>query len=324
MSFRPPTMSEDFSVDLVVKYNRDLTDQINNLIEPGDEQIKQILANICHNMVRFAGYQGLNNPLETMKLGVWSSFFTPIKTLMNVPHPQRNFVTARMVLYLGSLIHQTFDDQVYPHKNKAKGEDNALSNFCINLDDALLKPLKNIWKDSKNSEDFKWAFAGDDIVLEPCHTVISAHELEVALALSPSERSRLSEKHGERFYYQEDAMAEPKLFKDPMPRWDCGQYNADLLWTSDGSDGPIRLEFWYDKSEDHDTVWDKHIPLFRRSKQFCLDARQICEDELGKQVRIQLNEIMKQHKVPREPMDLFHVQKAFVVRAAGTCQGGHR
>ena len=42
------------------------------------------------------------------------------------------------------------------------------------------------------------------------------------------------------------------------------------------------------------------MPIFRRSLQFCLDARQISESKLGKQRHVLVNQVLQRHNVPRE------------------------
>ncbi|KAM0502282.1 hypothetical protein ACHAP8_003820 [Fusarium lateritium] len=297
-------MSEDFSAEDVIKYNKDLTYRIKNLIEPDDEQIKQIMANLCHNMVRFGDCQDLSNPPETMKPDVWSSFLRPIKALMKVSHPQRNFITARMALYLGFQFHQAHDEKLYHTAKEA--EEITLSNFCIELDDALLEPLKNIWKASSNlSEDFNWVFVDDRIHLAHDEIVMNESNLKIAQALSPSERTQISKQDGTKFHYHKEAFdinkANPTLFEGLIPRWDCGEEDTDgFFWTARSSDGPIRLEITCEiRAFGTDNI-EKTIPMFRRSRQFCLDARQISEGEARKQAHIILDEIAIYYKLPRE------------------------
>ena len=38
-----------------------------------------------------------------------------------------------------------------------------LGNLCIKLDDALLHPLREMWKASDNTEEFDWVFVDDKL-----------------------------------------------------------------------------------------------------------------------------------------------------------------
>jgi hypothetical protein len=300
----PSIGSPSHPAEVAFDNNLELTNHINDLASSkhGDVEIKEIIARLCHNMVQFSDYCRELTYNEITKINAWSTFLCPIEALMKLSHPHINFITARMVLYLGGQIPQGLDEKTYSSVNEELGTE-ALCRFCIELDDALLEPLQSMWKASKNSEDFKWAFVDDRIHLEPGDLVMDDDDLKIAQALSPSERARLSKEDGTKFYYvtPSDVKAEPTLFDDLIPRWDCGQEDTDgFLWTSEGSDGPIRSEIPYTiRGEDGDE-FDKRIPLFRRSRQFCLDARQIAEGKLGKQVRILLDGILKHHRVPRE------------------------
>ncbi|GKU05321.1 hypothetical protein FLAG1_04067 [Fusarium langsethiae] len=220
---------------------------------------------------------------------------------MKLSHPQRNFIAARMALYLGFQIQQTQDEKKYFTRKRAKEDTKPLCNLCIELDDTLLESLRNIWKVRTNFEDFSWVFVDGRIHSALDDTVMDDSDLKIAQALSPSERTRVSKENGTEFYYYMEPFdvnkVKPTLFEGPTPRWDCGQEDTDsFVWTSKSSDGPIRLEIPYNV----ENITMGHIPMFRRSKQFCLDARQISEAELGKQVRIVLDEIVKYYNVPRE------------------------
>ncbi|CEI41062.1 hypothetical protein FVEN_g1398 [Fusarium venenatum] len=294
--------------DMVVRYNGWLTNEINNLVESNnlahqDQQIKQIMAKLCHNMVRFNDYHLIFNAAEGLKFDIWSNFLTTTKTLMKLPHPQRDFITARMLLYLGFQFHQAHDEKLY--RTAKEAEETALSNFCIELDDALLEPLRNTWKSSNNYEDFKWVFVDDRIHLAHDEIVMNESDLKIAQALSPSERTQISKQDGTKFHYYKEAFdinkANPTLFEGLMPRWDCGEENTDgFFWTTRSSDGPIRLEITYEIETFGRENNEKTISMFRRSRQFCLDARQISEGKTRKQAHIILDEIAIHYKLPRE------------------------
>ncbi|CAF3628223.1 unnamed protein product [Fusarium graminearum] len=261
-------------------------------------------------MVQFTDFMRVCTK-EEMELYIWKSFLRPIKALMRLPHPQGNFVAARMVLYLTYQIHQTLNEMEYVHKDDAAKDTKPLCKLCIELDETLLKALKSIWKASTDfEEDFNWVFVDDRIHLVPGDVVMDDNDLKIAQALSPSERTRVSKEHGTKFYYYSEPSdinkVKPTRFKGPTPRWDCGQEDNDsFTWATKSSDGPIRLEISYDvriprAGYDGLSPPDSSIPMFRRSKQFCLDARQLSEAERLKQVRIVLDKIVRHYKVPRE------------------------
>lgn len=295
-------------VDIALTSNKEVKVQINNLTrtEHGDEQIREVIVTLCLNMVRLNNYQGAFMISESMMIDFWMDCISTIEALMNLPHPHSSFITARMLLYLGSQIHQSVGKAtVYSSAEKAETGTADLCKLCIKLDDALLEPLKEIWKTSKDSEDFKWIFVDDRLHGKPFETIISDSDLKVAQALSPLERARLSKEDGAKFYYRKatDNEEDRLLYKDPMPRWDCGQEDTDnFVWTTEGSDGPIRLEIPYaiGREDDDSLHVEKSIPMFRRSKQFCLDARQIFEAKQSKQVRHILDQVYQRHKVPPE------------------------
>ncbi|KAF5237520.1 hypothetical protein FAUST_5985 [Fusarium austroamericanum] len=296
-----------------LEYNRELTEHINNLAESGavsEDEIKQVIARLCQNMVQFTDFMRVCTN-EEMELYIWKSFLRPIKALMRLPHPQGNFVAARMVLYLAYQIHQTLNEMEYVHKDDAAKDTKPLCKLCIELDETLLKALKNIWKASTDfEEDFNWVFVDDRIHLAPGDVVMDDNDLKIAQALSPSERTRVSKEHGTKFYYYSEPSdinkVKPTRFKGPTPRWDCGQEDNDsFTWATKSSDGQIRLEISYDvriprAGYDGLSPPDSSIPMFCRSKQFCLDARQLSEAERLKQVRIVLDKIVRHYKVPRE------------------------
>ncbi|RGP66914.1 hypothetical protein FSPOR_6296 [Fusarium sporotrichioides] len=168
--------NESSSRAAALKYNIELTDHINNLVDSGDEQIKQVIARLCHNMLQFSEFVRLWD-YQNIAFHVWLSFLPPIKALMKLSHPQRNFIAARMVLYLGFQIHRTFDETTYFDRNE---DSKRLCNLCIELDDTLLEPLKNIWKVSNNLEDFNWAFVDDRIHSARNDTVMEDSDLKIA------------------------------------------------------------------------------------------------------------------------------------------------
>ncbi|KAJ4135038.1 hypothetical protein NW768_004649 [Fusarium equiseti] len=255
-----------------------------------------------------------NNMLRTsdcLELRLWESFLKPIKALMKLPHPHCYFIAARMVLFLGYFLYSQCHSVTKAFYTSAAEEEYVipLGNLCIKLDDALLEPLREIWKASDNLEHFDWVFVDDKIPFTKYKYALddldNAADLAIAQALSPSDRSLFSNEYGKKFYYRpsSEKKGSATLYEDPMPRWDCGQEDVDQFdWTSIGSDGPIRLEISYvmKKEDDDDYEVHKSIPIFRRSMQFCLDARQISEAKLGRQNHILLDEILQQHNVPRE------------------------
>ncbi|RFN50391.1 hypothetical protein FIE12Z_5363 [Fusarium flagelliforme] len=200
------------------------------------------------------------------------------------------------------------DTQVFYTSTAEEEQIIPLRNICTKLDNALLEPLKEMWKASDNLEDFDWVFVDDKLPFSKYKFALddldNAADLAIAQALSPSERSLLSNEYGKKFYYRPSSDKKgASLYEGSMPRWDCGEEDIDQSdWTSIGSDGPIRLKISYVMKKEYDDTFEvcKSMPIFRRSMQFCLDARQISEAKLGKQRHILLNEILRRNNVPRE------------------------
>ncbi|KAF0640073.1 hypothetical protein FPSE5266_05066 [Fusarium pseudograminearum] len=237
-----------------LEYNSELEEHIDSLTESGavsEDEIKRVIARLCQNMVQFTDFMRLRTN-EEMELYVWKSFLRPIKALMKLPHPQGNFVAARMVLYLAYQIHQTLDEKEYLRQADAEKATMPLCQLCIKLDETLLKALRNIWKASTDfEEDFNWVFVDDRIHLAPGEVAMDDNDLKIAQALSPSERTRVSKENGVEYAYYSDPFgvnkANPTPYKGPIPRWDCGQEDTDsFIWSTKSSDGPIRLEISYD------------------------------------------------------------------------------
>lgn len=271
------------------------------------------MASIFQNMIRMNDYY---------QLWLWKSFLQPITALMKLPHPHCNFIAARMMLFLGYFLHNQFDKKVFYSRAQEEEHSIPLGNFCIQLDDALLEPLREMWKASNGLEEFDWVFVDDKLPFSKYKYALddldNTADLAIAQALSPSDRSLYSNEYGRKFYHRpsdgkgaalyEDPIRPSDgkgavLHEDPMPRWDCGEEDIDQVdWTSIGSDGPIRLKISYDMRREIDAEFEVHksFPIFRRSMQFCLDARQILEAKLGKQSHILLNNILQRHNVPRE------------------------
>jgi len=78
-----------------------------------------------------------------------------------------------MMLYLGYFLHSQFNKQVFYTMAAEEEQSIPLYDICIQLDDALLEPLKEIWKASENLEDFDWVFVDDKLPFSKykCHRV---------------------------------------------------------------------------------------------------------------------------------------------------------
>ena len=265
-----------------------------------DKEIQDMMASIFNNMIR------INDCCHDFRL--WKSFLQPITALMELPHPHRNFIAARMVLFLGYFLHNRFDQNVFYSIPEAEQHSIHLGRFCTKLDDALLEPLKEMWKASDGLEEFDWVFVDDKLPFSKYKYALddldNTANLAIAQALSPSDRSLYSKEHGKKFYYLKPSDNKgATLYEDPMPRWDCGQQDTDqFVWTSIGSYGPVWLKISSIREEDDPFRYELHreIRIFSRSLQFCLDARQISEAKLGKQRHGLLNKVLQRHNVPRE------------------------
>jgi hypothetical protein len=163
--------------------------------------------------------------------------------------------------------------------------------------------LRTIWIRSGQTESFDWVFTEHRI-----DRPIRYFEAEIAVFLSLEGYKRRfgRRQKGQRFYYSEPVDNENwKLYTGPKPRWDCEEgtgLDPDWHWKLEGKAEPIMGAFEYDiqpLDERNDLITD-WVYVFRRSWQFCFDAQQIAEANLGNQRQELLNKILLHHHIPRE------------------------
>ncbi|KAF5711080.1 hypothetical protein FMUND_9230 [Fusarium mundagurra] len=240
----------------------------------------------------------------------WRSFFKPIQALRQLPSCGE-FVAARLLLSTGhaflrepglSLI---FEEETVIEKAK------PLHEFIADLDDKLLEPLKKMWELSQCRERFDWVFTDLDI---------NDDEMTEALALSPQELEGLDGIQGIEYYYRDSGDSGDSsesegytLYTGPIPRWDCGEQDwDDFEWKRKGSDGPIRgwLEYRILEDDAPDENFMHSFHIFRRSHQFCLDARQKSEAFNGRQQHQTFDEVARRRGLPPEMRNriLSHVE----------------
>ncbi|KAF9773254.1 hypothetical protein IL306_008977 [Fusarium sp. DS 682] len=277
----------------VLNENQDIIELINELIAKKQQQDKaqkrQILEKIYRNIDLFASnIKDLPTPApEPVIVDTWRSLLNTIRAFMRFP--SGDFPAARMCLYFGS---ELITEESAP-----------LYELCTEADDVLLEALRRVWKRGGQTEFFNWVFKEYQI-----HKPIMYSDIEVATALSPEELAMFPRQKGTEIFVADE------LFTGPFPRWDLGDEMEGRFCTCEGSDGPIREEIQYmvytehnnddsddsDDDEDDDGIRYHHIQVFRRSRQFCFDAQQIAEANLGNQRFDLLNKIVIRHGVPRE------------------------
>ncbi|KAF5592103.1 hypothetical protein FPCIR_5794 [Fusarium pseudocircinatum] len=177
-------------------------------------------------------------------------------------------------------------------RNDLARETRPLYEFITDLDDILLEPLKEIWVLSANRERFDWVYTDFD----------SPSFRATVGALSPQEQKDLGGIRPKEHWYNDPTESkEWFLYTGKMPRWDCGErdyYDCDWEW--EGSDGPISLWLEYSILTDNDPERSTGhgIDVFRRSRKFCLDARQKSEAHIGRQQHLAFHEVTRRRLPP--------------------------
>lgn len=130
----------------------------------------------------------------------------------------------------------------------------------------------------------------------------------MCLSLDEYKRRFKWTRRGERYYYSELTLegdrqiyAKSKLYTGPKPRWDLEEgtgLNPEWKWRVERNARPIAGDVKYTFQPLATKYWDCYV--FRRSWQFCLDAQQIAEANLGTQRQEHLNDIWLRHRIPRE------------------------
>ncbi|KAG5758197.1 hypothetical protein H9Q72_013670 [Fusarium xylarioides] len=259
--------------------------------------LQRILDRIYRNIARYGDvFPRYMQCDEAYFYDVWRGLLNTIKAILKLPRPGTDFVVARMF--------DTTDDDDMPKVDENLAD---LYELCTEADDVLLGALRKIWICSGQTESFGWVFTEHRI-----DRPISQLDAEIAVCLSlEGYKRRFSEKQqGERYYYSEpDDKENLKLYTGPKPRWypeEGTGLDPNLIWRRmKGKANPItaaisyEIDFVGDGQDGRDDILD-WVCVFRRSWQFCLDAQQIAEGNLGDQRRELLNTILSRHHIPRE------------------------
>ena len=268
-----------------------------------DAEIKNVLIKIQASLNRIGSDRG--NPLTPNEviLEAWRSFFGPIQRLLKLPSGA--FYAARKLLYMASAFIDGKGLDRKLHVTRSQACITSLFEFCLELDEALLASLREVWISSNRREMFNWVLTGYQmktwIGSESPDQV--THRIQLAQALSVDELIELGGIKGLSFTFADlDDPGTWKPFLSPMPRWDLGdEYDSQILWQDLGTDGPIRRMFLYrtvaDDRNEEERMW---IDVLRRSRQFIFDARQIAEPAVDIQRRLILEHVLSKHRIPNE------------------------
>ncbi|KAF5001511.1 hypothetical protein FGRMN_982 [Fusarium graminum] len=169
-----------------------------------------------------------------------------------------------------------------------------LYGFCTELDEDLLRHLTAFWTSGTGTETLDWVFTDQTRQVGR----------NIDAMLSPQELMRVisPEANGHTFFYKcSRSDSNWTLYDGTMLIWNNGDGDTDKFhWKVDGSDGPIRQRVFYSVVDDDGREQNKYIWISRRSRQFCFDARQMPESELGRQRHEMLEKILVRRKIPRE------------------------
>ncbi|KAI1021811.1 hypothetical protein LB505_008842 [Fusarium chuoi] len=295
-------------LDRILRLNCRLTRLINNLAQnTGDitQPLKNLLTQLYDSFSRLSDV--LSSNLNDGRLtdgqltdeeifGAWRSFFQPIQALRQLPCGE--FVAARLLLFTGWKFTRAPGLKLKYKGETLVEETKPLHEFIADLDDALLEPLRKMWELSQSRERFDWVFTDFDITH---YDEMSEGE---ALALSPQELKDLDGIRGMKYYYRDPSESKRyTLYKGPIPRWDCGEQDwDDFEWKEEGSDGPLNdlLEYNYRDDDAPDVNFANNFHIFRRSHQFCLDARQKSEAHIGRQQHQTFDDVARHLGLPPE------------------------
>ncbi|ENH69522.1 hypothetical protein FOC1_g10011878 [Fusarium oxysporum f. sp. cubense race 1] len=275
-------------VGRILRLNYRLTRKIINLAQQtGDitQEVKKLLKILYDGITDLkdlsseyinSGIQNGPKYADEIVLHAWRTFFHPIEALRQLPSCGE-FVAVRMYLCIGWGFYKAPAVKLVFNNDILARETAPLYEFIVDLDDALLEPLKKIWALSRNRERFDWVFTDFDAT--SFRTTVGA--------LSPQELEDLGGIRRREYWYNDPTESDEYiLYAGKMPRWDCGdQDHCDFEWTWEGSDGPIDGYLEYHFLIDNDPnrrIWHG-ISSFRRSFQLCRDARQKSEAHIGRQ-----------------------------------------
>ncbi|ENH69521.1 hypothetical protein FOC1_g10011877 [Fusarium oxysporum f. sp. cubense race 1] len=259
-------------IDKVFDENQQIMDLIDELAaekQQNKAQLQRILDRIYRNIARYGDASESKQSVEAYVYGGWRGLLNTIKAVLRLLGT--DFVGARM--------YDTADEELAD-----------LYELCTEADDVLLGALRKIWICSGQTESFDWVFT-EHRIDRPIRQLEA--EIAVFLSLEGYKRRFSKRQKGERYYYTEpDDKENYKLYTGPKPRWhsEGTGLDPDWNWKLEGNAKPI-MGGIRDKIDD----W---VYVFRRSWQFCLDAQQIAEGNLGNQQQELLNTILLRHRIP--------------------------
>ncbi|KAF4437244.1 hypothetical protein FACUT_5793 [Fusarium acutatum] len=254
--------------------------------------LQRILDRIYRNIARYGNvFPPDGQSDEAYFYDVWRGLLNTIKAILKLPGT--DFIGARMF--------DTTDDD-----DMLKADENLadLYELCTEADDVLLRALRKIWICSGQTESFDWVFTEHRIDRPISH--LDA-EIAVCLSLEGYKRRFSKRQQGRQYYYSEpDDKNNLKLYTGPEPRWYPEEgmgLDPNLIWLRmKGNASPITDAISYTidfLGDGRDDILD-WVCVFRRSWQFCLDAQQIAEGNLGNQRQELLNTILLRRRIPRE------------------------
>ncbi|KAF5704368.1 hypothetical protein FMUND_12556 [Fusarium mundagurra] len=305
-------------VRAVVDENQKIMDLIKELAEKQkneaqqDKQLQRILNRIYRNIERYGDASKDKKRVEAYVYDTWRGLLDTIKAILKLPGA--DFVGARMCLFLGAeLISRPGFPKLYEakeeaHKLAADEKIADLHELCTDADDVLLGALRKIWICSGQTESFDWVFTEHQI-----DRSYGQRDAELAAVLSLQEYKRcISERQQEErdFFSRLDGEYKPTVYKWLRPRGYPEEEGTgsgpDLTWQRmKGNAKPITGHIattinCLDECGCSDIEINNHVHIFRRSWQFCLDAQQITEGNVGNQREELLNTILLRHRIPRE------------------------
>ncbi|KAF4974573.1 hypothetical protein FZEAL_8545 [Fusarium zealandicum] len=288
--------------------NRRRATEIDKLAKSADLQqpeqlnaaVKGLLLELYNSIVDIGEHRGHPRTPNKAIYEAYRSFFEPIRALSQLP--SGNFLSARMALYLASaFIHEHALDKRF-RKSTVQVTSAVLYEFCIDLDDALLEPLRKIWAASNRCEEFNWVFT--EYPVQPWSVdqnyTYDENKAELAQALSPDDIAALNFKGRQFRCAVPSDDPDWKLYTGPMPQ--LGDQDTErLLWEQIESDGPIREQLEYRSVDQSQSEEDWYtIDVLRRSRQFLFDARQISQPALFSQKRGLLKKALLRAEIPLE------------------------
>ncbi|KAL7759486.1 hypothetical protein ACKLNR_009576 [Fusarium oxysporum f. sp. zingiberi] len=244
--------------------NQQIMDLINELAaeqQQNKAQLQRILDRIYRNIARYGDASESKQSVEPYVYDGWRGLLNTIKAVLRL---------------LGTDFYE--DDT-------ADEELADLYEHCTEADDVLLGALRKIWICSGQTESFDWVFTEHRI-----DRPIRQLDAEIAVFLSlEGYKRRFSKRQREN---------------GPKPRWhsEGTGLDPDWNWKLEGNAKPITggIPYTIDLLDDRGDTIDDWVYVFRRSWQFCLDAQQIAEGNLGNQRHKLLNTILLRHRIPRE------------------------